>query len=114
MSADAKDRSADPDAEDSWLLSTNCLSVFHRFVGLALKGLKILTEYNCSDRFEIMVLRQAAITRKSKNREGMILKHFNHQGMTTNVINEILECLLQPLKSATGCLYYIVIKATNR
>ena len=49
-----------------------------------------------------MVLRQAAITRKSKNREGMILKHFNHQGMTTNVINGILECLLQPLKSAAG------------
>ena len=43
VSADAKDRSVEPDA-DSWFLSTNCLSVFDRFVGLALKGLKILTE----------------------------------------------------------------------
>ena len=41
----------------------------------------------------------AAIIKESKNREGMIFKYFNHQAMTTMVINGKLKYLMQSLKN---------------
>lgn len=52
---------------------------------------------NCCNRFEILVLGQAKVTKKCKTREGMTVKQVNHQDMTI-VLNGKFECLMQSLK----------------
>ena len=54
---------------------------------------------NCSDRIEVLVLGQAAIMKKIKSCEGMTVKHFNHQAMTTMVTNGKLKYLMQSRKN---------------
>ena len=49
-----------------WLFPTNCLSVFDHFVGLALKGLKILSQQtNTLSKLKIKLCKVTTITKTS-------------------------------------------------